>query len=60
MPITYGSVCSGIEEAGEAITLMIHHLHGLGPTRIRDFRKRIAEIEARLRPRSPLHHSRRI
>jgi hypothetical protein len=22
---------SGIEEAGEAITLMIHHLHGLGP-----------------------------
>ncbi|AVX90035.1 MULTISPECIES: hypothetical protein [Pseudomonas] len=22
---------SGIEEPGEAITLMIHHLHGLGP-----------------------------
>ncbi|WP_313003592.1 hypothetical protein [Pseudomonas sp.] len=22
---------SGIEEQGEAITLMIHHLHGLGP-----------------------------
>ncbi len=22
---------SGIEEKGEAITLMIHHLHGLGP-----------------------------
>lgn len=22
---------SGIEERGEAITLMIHHLHGLGP-----------------------------
>ena len=22
---------SGIEETGEAITLMIHHLHGLGP-----------------------------
>lgn len=22
---------SGIEEAGEVITLMIHHLHGLGP-----------------------------
>lgn len=22
---------SGIEEAGEAMTLMIHHLHGLGP-----------------------------
>jgi hypothetical protein len=22
---------SGIEEHGEAITLMIHHLHGLGP-----------------------------
>ena len=24
-------VWSGIEEHGEAITLMIHHLHGLGP-----------------------------
>ena len=24
-------VWSGIEEQGEAITLMIHHLHGLGP-----------------------------
>jgi hypothetical protein len=24
-------VWSGIEEAGEAITLMIHHLNGLGP-----------------------------
>jgi len=23
---------SGIEEQGEAITLMIHHLHGLGPS----------------------------
>ena len=22
---------SGIEEQGEAMTLMIHHLHGLGP-----------------------------
>ncbi|AZD67617.1 hypothetical protein C4K17_3731 [Pseudomonas chlororaphis subsp. aurantiaca] len=22
---------AGIEEQGEAITLMIHHLHGLGP-----------------------------
>ena len=22
---------SGIEEQGEAVTLMIHHLHGLGP-----------------------------
>jgi len=22
---------SGVEEQGEAITLMIHHLHGLGP-----------------------------
>ena len=24
---------SGIEEQGEALTLMIHHLHGLGPDR---------------------------
>lgn len=24
-------VWSGIEEQGDAITLMIHHLHGLGP-----------------------------
>jgi len=23
---------SGVEEQGEAITLMIHHLHGLGPS----------------------------
>lgn len=23
---------SGIEEQGEAMTLMIHHLHGLGPS----------------------------
>jgi hypothetical protein len=23
---------NGIEEQGEAMTLMIHHLHGLGPT----------------------------
>lgn len=23
--------CAGLEEQGEALTLMIHHLHGLGP-----------------------------
>ena len=28
---------SGIEEQGEAITLMIHHLHGLGPARSAKF-----------------------
>lgn len=28
---------SGIEEQGEAMTLMIHHLHGLGPARSAKF-----------------------
>ena len=56
----------GIEEQGEAMTLMIHHLHGLGPagvgsvsraatTRIRDTRKCVGKTAARLQPRSPSH-----